>query len=52
MVVGIQTTLGAGQIKIQIPAGVRDFFFSKVSRIALAPTQPPIQSRPGFFHLR
>jgi hypothetical protein len=46
-VVGIVTTLRAGQSEIRIPTKSRDFVFSEISRPAVGFTQPPIQWVPG-----
>jgi hypothetical protein len=43
-VVGISTRLQAGRSGVRIPAAVRLFFLLQIVRLALGPTQPPIQS--------
>ena len=44
----VATRLQAGQSRIGIPAGARDFLFSEVSRLSLATTLPHIQGLLGF----
>ena len=45
----IVTMLWAKQSWVRISVAVRDFFFSKMSRAALEPTQHPVQMVLGFF---
>jgi len=47
--VGIVTRQRAGPSGVRIPEGERDVLFSKMSRPALGPTQPPVQRVPRFF---
>jgi hypothetical protein len=48
-VVDIMTRLQAERFRVRNPVGARDFLFSKISRPALGPTQPPVQWILGFF---
>jgi hypothetical protein len=48
--VGIVTRLRAGRSGFDSEQGM--FFFTTMSRLALGPTEPPIQWVPGAFHLR
>jgi len=48
-VVDIATWQQTGQPGVRILAGVKAFLFSKTSRLALGPTQPPIQWVLGLF---
>jgi len=47
--VGIAIRLWAGRFGFRIPAGKRDFLFSKSSTSALGTTQPPLQWVEWFF---
>jgi hypothetical protein len=44
------TRLRAGLSGVGIPAGERDFLFSKTPKPSPVPTQPYIKLVPGFFH--
>jgi hypothetical protein len=48
-IVSIVTRLQAAQSKVQVLAEKGVYFSSKMSRLALGPTQPPIQLLLGFF---
>jgi hypothetical protein len=48
-VIDIATWQQTGQSGVRILAGVKAFLFSKTSRLALGPTQPPIQWVMGLF---
>jgi hypothetical protein len=48
-VIGIATRLRARRSGVRFPLEARDLFFSKTSRTARGPTQPPIQWVPGLF---
>lgn len=48
-VIDIATCQQTGQSGVRILAGVKAFLFSKTSRLALGPTQPPIQWVLGLF---
>jgi hypothetical protein len=50
--VGIVTRLQAGQAGFDSWQGQETFLFSKMSRLALEPTQPPIQWVPGTLFLK
>jgi len=43
------TRLWTGWFRVQILVGAGDFLFSKRSRPAMGPTQPPFQWVPDFF---
>jgi hypothetical protein len=47
--VGTETGYGLGDqgVGVRVPGGVKHFYFSIPSRLALGPTQPPIQWAPG-----
>jgi hypothetical protein len=49
-IIGVVTMLQAGWFGVLILAGARDFFLSRSSRLALGPTQPPIQWVLAFFY--
>jgi hypothetical protein len=48
-VVGTETAYGLdnSEVVVRVPVGVKNFLFSKSSRLALWSTQPPIQWVPG-----
>jgi hypothetical protein len=49
-VVGIPSMLWAGWCGVWILVGKKIFLLSKMSRLALGTTQPPIQRVPGLYH--
>jgi hypothetical protein len=52
-VVGIATGYGLDdqEVGVRVPVGVKNFLFSTSCRLALGPTQPPIQWVPGALSL-